>query len=98
MKKQNPITEITKSKLISINILFITTLIIIFLGIFFSIFSLVNNIHFQVLNSSMSGAILGLLVLYLGIKYYLSVTKLKGELFKTSVKFSWNNFKRENFK
>lgn len=95
MKKQNPIIEINKSKLISINILFISALVIIFLGIFFSIFSLVNNIHFQILNSSMSGAILGLLVLYLGIKYYLSVTKLKGELFKASAKFSWNNFKKE---
>lgn len=97
MKKQNPIVEITKSKLISINILFICTLIIIFLGIFFSIFSIVNNIHFQVLNSSMSGAVLGLLVLYLGIKYYLSVTKLKGELFKASVQFSWSHFKKEKF-
>lgn len=95
MKKQNPIIEINKSKLISINILFMSALVIIFLGIFFSIFSLVNNIHFQILNSSMSGAILGLLVLYLGIKYYLSVTKLKGELFKASAKFSWNNFKKE---
>lgn len=97
MKKQNPVMEITKSKLISINILFISTLIIIFLGIFFSIFSLVNNIRFQILNSSMSGAVLGLLVLYLGIKYYLSVTKLKAELFKTSVRFSWSNFKKEKF-
>lgn len=97
MKKQNPIVEITKSKLISINILFICTLIIIFLGIFFSIFSILNNIHFQVLNSSMSGAVLGLLVLYLGIKYYLSVTKLKGELFKASAKFSWSHFKKEKF-
>lgn len=97
MKKQNPVMEITRSKLISINILFISTLIIIFLGIFFSIFSLVNNIRFQILNSSMSGAVLGLLVLYLGIKYYLSVTKLKAELFKTSVRFSWSNFKKEKF-
>ena len=40
----------------------------------------------------MSGAVLGLLVLYLGIKYYLSVTKLKGELFKASAKFSWSHF------
>ena len=95
MKKQDAIIVVAKSKLISINILFISTLIIIFLGIFFSIFSLVNNIHFKILNSSMSGAVLGLLVLYLGIKYYLSVTKLQEELFKPSSKFSFINFKRK---
>jgi uncharacterized membrane protein len=95
MRKLNSVMAITKSKLISINILFISTLIIIFLGIFFSIFSLVNNIHFEILNSSMSGAVLGLLVLYLGIKYYLSVTKLQEELFKSSSKFSVLNFKRK---
>ena len=95
MKKQDAIIVVAKSKLISINILFISTLIIIFLGIFFSIFSLVNNIHFEILNSSMSGAVLGLLVLYLGIKYYLSVTKLQEELFKTPSKFSFLNFKRK---
>jgi hypothetical protein len=97
MKKQTPIMKITKSKLISIYILFVSTLIIIFLGIFFSFFSVINNIHFQVLNSSISGAVLGLLVLYLGIKYYLSVTKLKSELFKTSTKFSWSHFKKDKF-
>lgn len=93
MKKQDSVIVATKSKLISINILFISTLIIIFSGIFFSIFSLVNDIHFEILNSSMSGAVLGLLVLYLGIKYYLSVTKLKEDLFKASSKFSIHNFK-----
>jgi membrane associated rhomboid family serine protease len=95
MKKQSLISSPEKSKVITINILFITTLIIIFSGIFFSIFSLINNIHFEVLSSSISGAIFGILVLYLGIRYYLSVTKLKEELYRSSAKFSWRNFKRK---
>jgi hypothetical protein len=98
MKKQNTTTITPKSKVIIVNILFVITMIIIFLGIFFSIFSLVNDIHFKVLNSSISGLVFGLLVLYLGIKYYLSVSKLKEELFKTSSKFSWSNFKSKKFK
>lgn len=89
MKKQNAVTVTPKSKVIVANILFAATLIIIFSGIFFSIFSLVNDIHFKVLNSSVSGAVFGLLVLYLVIRYYFSVTKLKEELFKASSKFSW---------
>lgn len=98
MKKQNTVYIPTKSKIITINVLFITSMIIIFLGLFFSIFSLVNEIHFNILGSSVSGLILGLLVFYLGIKYYFSVTKLKEELFKSSSKFSWGNFKRKKKK
>ncbi len=98
MKKQNTIYVPAKSKIITINVLFITSMLIIFLGLFFSIFSLINEIHFNILGSSVSGLVLGLLVLYLGIKYYFSVTKLKEELFKSSSKFSWDNFKRKNKK
>lgn len=98
MKKHTVAYMPTKSKILTINILYITAMIIIFLGIFFSIFSLVNEIHFNIIGSSVSGAILGLLVFYLGIKYYFSVTKLKEELFNSSSKFSWGNFKRKNKK
>lgn len=98
MKKQNIACIPTKSKIITINVLFLTAMIIIFLGIFFSIFSLVNNISFVILGSSVSGLVFGLLVLYLGIKYYFSVTKLKEELFKSSSKFSWGNFRRKTKK
>lgn len=90
---KNTVTVINKHKVIIINFLYVATMIIIFLGIFFSIFSFVNHINFKVLNSSIPGAILGFLVLYLGIRYYLSVGKLKEELLKTSSNFSWTNFK-----
>ena len=90
--------RINKSKVIIVNVLYAITMIIIFLGIFFSIFSFVNHINFKVLNSSIPGAVFGVLVLYLGIRYYFSVDKLKGELIKPSSKFSWSNFKGENFK
>lgn len=86
------------SKVIISNILFLGSLVIMFLGIFFSIFSLVNHISIKVLNSSVPGAIFGILVLYLGIKYYLSVTKLKEDLYKSNSKFSWSNFRKKKIK
>lgn len=95
MKKQNTVTLADKKKVIFIGVLYLTAMIIIFLGMFFTIFSLVNNISFKILSSSVPGAIFGLLVLYLGIRYYLSVIKLKGEVFKASSNFSWSNFKRK---
>ena len=98
MKSQSTVTTTDKRKIIIVNFLYATTMIIIFLGLFFSIFSLKNNISFKVLNSSIPGVVFGFLVLYLGIRYYLSVTKLKEELIKTSSKFVWSNFKGGKFK
>jgi len=98
MKSQSTVTGINKHKVIIVNFLYATTMIIIFLGIFFSIFSLVNNINFKVLNSSVPGAVFGILVLYLGIRYYFSVTKLKDELLKASSEFAWSNFKGKKLK
>jgi hypothetical protein len=97
MKSQSTVTVTDKHKIIIVNVLYAATMIIIFLGIFFSIFSFVNHINIKVLNSSLPGAVFGLLVLYLGIKYYLSVTKLKEELLKASSKFAWSNFKGKKF-
>jgi len=97
LKTKSTVTVINKHKVIIINLLYVATLIIIFLGIFFSLFSLVNHINFKVLNSSIPGVVFGFLVIFLGIRYYLSVTKLKEELFKTSSNFSWHNFKGKKF-
>ena len=98
MKSQSTVTVNDKRKVIIVNFLYAATIIIIFLGIFFSIFSLVNHISFKVLNSSISGVVFGFLVLYIGIRYYFSIDKLKGELFKASSIFSWDNFKGKKFK
>lgn len=98
MRRQSTVTVTDKQKAIIINILYATTMIIIFLGIFFSIFSFVNHINIKVLSSSIPGTIFGFLVLYLGIRYYLSVSKLKEELLKASSKFTWNNYKGQKFK
>jgi small-conductance mechanosensitive channel len=98
MKKQTAITVPNKKKIVFISILYTIAMIIIFLGMFFCIFSLANHINFKILNSSIPGAIFGFLVLYLGIKYYFSVCNLKSELFKTSSKFSWSNFKGKKVK
>ena len=97
MKSQSTVTVTDKHKIIIVNVLYAATMIIIFLGIFFSIFSFVNHINIKVLNLSIPGAVFGFLVLYLGIKYYLSVTKLKEELLKASSKFAWSNFKGKKF-
>lgn len=95
MKSQiNVATSNNKQKVVMIYMLFVMTVIIMLLGISFSIFSLINNVSFKVINSSVHGAIFGILVTYLGAKYFISVTKLKTEIFNSTSNFSWENFKR----
>ncbi len=94
MKKYNQST-ILKQKALTLTILFGLALIIIFFGMFFCAFSFFNNISFKVLNSQIPGVIFGLLVMYLGIRYYLSVGRLKEEVYKSTSEFSWNNFNKK---
>jgi hypothetical protein len=97
MKKQNQST-ILKQKALSLTVLFGSALLIIFLGMFFCAFSFINNISFKVLNSQIPGVIFGFLVMYLGIRYYLSVGRLKEEVYKSTSEFSLKNFKKEKKK
>lgn len=94
MKNKNRSLVVDTKKVVFINLLFTISVLIMASGLFFIIFSLVNHISFQVLNAKVHGAILGLTVSYLGLRYFLSVQTLETEVYKTTSKFSWSNFKR----
>ena len=98
MNKQDKVLSTEKRKVVTITVLYIATIIIMFLGLSFTIFSAVNKVTFKVLNSDMPGAIFGMLVLYLGVRYFLSVKKLKAEVYKNTSQFDWSNFKKEKNK
>lgn len=95
MKIQNRSATPDTQKTAIIRILFITSVLIMVSGVYFSIYSLIYHMNFMVLKSSIHGAFIGLLVLYLGIRYFISVKKLKVELYKTTSVFSWSNFKKD---
>jgi hypothetical protein len=82
------------NKVLSITLLFIISAIIILLGVLFSILSLIYNINLMVLNNQVNGMVFGVVICYLGIRYFLSVNKLKTEVYKSTSKFSWGNFKK----
>jgi len=85
------------SKIITVNLLFVLSAGITLSGAFFAVYSLFFNISFKVLNTTVSGTIFGLIVLYLGIRYFLMVKKLRKEVYGTSSKFNWNNLRPRNF-
>lgn len=83
-----------KSKVAAILILFAMSAMLVLSGLFFTIYSIYTQSTFRVLNSDIPGYIFGAIVLYLGIRYFRSVFKLKNEVYKTSSKFSWSNFRK----
>jgi len=91
MKKKTIATD--KEKLILINRLYPITIFVIFLGMFFTFYSLLNHISLNVLSISIPGMVIGFLLLFLGIKCNLSVIKMKSELSKATSNFSWSTYK-----
>lgn len=96
----NQVTKVVQNrqKRIIINLLFLGTLIIMFLGVFFSTFSILNKITFQVLNATVPGFVFGLLVAYLGLRYFFLVSDFKEGFLLSQAKFSWSNFKKHKNK
>jgi hypothetical protein len=85
------------SKKVTVNILFFMSIAISLLGAFYVVYSLIFNISFKVINTDVSGAVFGLVVLYLGIRYIMMVNKLKQDVYGTSSRFTWSNFRPSNF-
>lgn len=86
--------EIERSKTLSILFLTVLSIAIITMGFVFSVYSVLYSISFTVLNNSVHGVVFGLMVIYLGLKYFFSVKKLKIEVYKPTSRFSFNNFKK----
>lgn len=95
MKNQAIDPTIDSTKVASITVLFITSLIIILLGAAFSIYSVLCNVSFTVMTSQINGAVFGVVIAFLGFRYFLSVQKLKAEVYKSTSRFSWSNFKTQ---
>lgn len=94
MKIKTVRTAKDRRKVLTIGALYALSIVIMFSGIFFSILSVMKDISFMVLNAQMPGVVFGLLVTYLGLKNFLSIEKLKEEVYKDSSLFSWNNFRK----
>jgi hypothetical protein len=98
MQSKNNSMPVEPKKKIIIFILFVFAVAICISGAFFSVYSYINNISFKVINTQISGIIFGAAILYLGVRYFLSLMKLKNEVYKPTSRFSWDNFKKEKRK
>lgn len=94
--KSQTITGVDHSKSASIFALFMMAGLIILIGSVFSIFSVIRDISFSVLNHQVHGAIWGVVMVLLGIRYLFSVQKLKTRVYQSKSGFSWSNFKPDH--
>lgn len=85
---------VDKSKIVAIMMLTLLSIAIIVAGVSFCIYSLICNIEFMVLGNLIHGAVFGLVISFLGVRYFLSVKKLKGIVYKSTSQFSWSNFRK----
>jgi len=78
----------------SLIILFILNCLIFISGCLFVIYSIYFKINFKVINTEVSGVIVGLTVSYFSFRHFKKLSELKVELKKSGNNFSWYNFKK----
>jgi hypothetical protein len=95
MKNKKSNQKVEGSKIASIIVLSALTILIVLMGIVFSVYSIVYNVSFHVLNADIPGYIWGAIIAFLGIRNFLAVRKLKDRVYASDAKFSWDNFKSD---
>ena len=98
MKNEGIKRPVDTSKKIAVNVLFTISVLIILSGVFFVAYSIIFDVWLNVLSTKVHGVIFGLVVAFLGIRYFLSVRRLKPEVYKTEAKFSWSNIVKRKAK
>jgi hypothetical protein len=94
MKDQAPKAPVGKGKMISIIGLYVAAGIIVLIGVMLCVFSAAGNVSFSVLNAQVPGVLFGAVIVFLGVRYFISVGKLKARVYQSDASFSWENFKR----
>ena len=82
-----------KGKAAMIIILYALSVVIMLLGAGFCAYSAIYNVQMQVMSSTIPGFVFGMVILFLGIRYFMSLSKLREEVMKSSG-FSWANFRK----
>lgn len=91
---RKPLGQDKKGKVATVAALLTGAVLIAGSGLWFAVYSIINDVSFKIMNTSIPGFVLALLVIYFGVRSILSVRKLSQVILKDSSHFSWSNFKR----
>jgi hypothetical protein len=87
------VTQVDKSKVAAVWLLFVTAGLITLSGVAFALYSAAYNVSFAVMQADIPGTLMGAVIAFLGVRYILSVRKLRLKLYASHAQFSWSNFK-----
>ncbi len=93
--KRQILSTTDRSKTVPVTTLFVTAVLIFILGAAFSVYSIISQVSLKVLDYQVPGAVWGMVMMFLGIRYYVAVRRLKAEVYKSTTQFSWDHFKSE---
>ena len=85
--------NVQTGKRIAIWALYVASVLIAAMGIAFCCYSLLTNVQIAVMQATIPGAVFGAVIAFLGVRYFLAVGKLRKQVYKTSTRFSWSNFR-----
>ena len=88
------IPSAAKGRAAMIGILYLLSVLIMLFGAGFCVYSALSNVQMQVMSSTIPGFVFGMIILFLGVRYFMSLSRLRAEVMKSSG-FSWGNFRRE---
>lgn len=92
--ERHPVTQ-DVHKIMIIRALFVLAVAITLSGVAFTVYSAFAQQTFRVLNAPLPGFLFGMIVIYFGVRSFLSVRKLREEVYKKNAHFSWSNFKKK---
>ncbi len=87
--------KVDPSKSSPIVLLFVLAVMILVGGAAFGIDCTLEDFQFTVMGSQVPGAVFGVVLMFLGVRYLLSVRKLRAEVYKDTSRFSWDNFRSD---
>ena len=87
-------SSMTKGKVVMLVILYVVSVLIVLLGAGFCVYSMITGAQLKVMSSTIPGFVFGMVILFLGVRYFMSLSKLREEVMKSSG-FSWSNFRKE---
>ena len=94
MMKAETRASVDTGKKVAISLLFVTSASIALLGIAFCVYSTLNQMEFTVLQNTRPGAVFGVIIAFLGVRYFMAVLKLRHNVYNVGARFSWSNFKK----
>ena len=83
------------NKRFAIIFLFTLDILILISGITLTIYNYINNVSYLILRTTVPGFLLGAVVVFIGIRYFKSILRVRNNVYKDNLSFDWGNFKRE---